>query len=154
MGVEPEVYAVILAFGDTIGPDGSKVPASALYAQLELARAWFLPRSHGSLRRTHRYLFYQNRTGVRGEAMLASFGRIGPEERPRLRGLGIEHFRVKLVFQSWRTFEEAIPLGPLVRVLDFVKNKTYWGHSLRGGPRAIGKADYLRIIDTLAVEQQ
>jgi hypothetical protein len=134
-------HAVILVFGN-LQADGQVIKADNIYRTLETSRAWYLPRGSGALKRTTRFLFYQNGSGLRGVATLKRLDPIDSTDRINMKTLGIEYFRVKLIFDSWRTFATPISLRPLVGELEFISNKKYWGHSLRGGPRPIGEGDF------------
>ena len=98
-------------------------------------------------------MFYQNGSGIRGAATLNSIDRIPTSERPLMASIGVERFRVKLSFQTWHTFTKPVPLRSLVHGLNFVANKAYWGHSLRGGPRPIDEHDYYLIMNAAAATE-
>jgi hypothetical protein len=58
----------------------------------------------------------------------------------------MEHLTVKISFAEMKQFTLAIPIGPIVPGLSFIKNKKYWGHSFRNSPIRITISDYETIL--------
>jgi predicted RNA-binding protein len=55
-------------------------------------------------------------------------------------------FSVRIGLADIWEFEAPISLRPIVDELCFIRNKTYWGHSLRFTPRKIGESDMRKIL--------
>jgi hypothetical protein len=133
----------LIAFGDIAGLS-TRIPGDVVFARLFDAGLWYTARRSRILTPGGRVLFYQNRVGFRGHAAIEKIAD-DAHDAP----FGHDHFlslsqRLSLV----ETTRFATPLDPrpMVDSLDFISNKTHWGHSFRNTPRKISKKDYLAVL--------
>jgi hypothetical protein len=146
MTAKDENYFLI-AFGDIEGAS-TKIPADVVFARLFDAGLWYTTRYSRVLTLGGRVLFYQNGTGFRGHAVI---GEIADDAKDA--PFGQDHFlsfsqRLSLVETT--RFPVPVDPRPIVDALDFITNKTYWGHAFRTTPRMILKKDYLAILRNAA----
>ena len=127
----------LIVFGDLIGNDGRKVSGRSVFQQLFKANKWLFMSATRQLAPGDTLLFYQNRVGAVGEAKLVSI----EAQSARLPGLDLA-FYTAVVLSDCQQYESPVSLRPLISDLAFIKNKRYWGQSLRSSPRSISPSDY------------
>jgi len=136
-----EHYAFV-SFGDVSGPNGT-ISADRIFEGLFKLRRWYATRSGVSV--GTRLLFYQGGVGFKGCAVVDTVTEVATSQ---LFGTPIFlKFSRCLSLSACRAFDKPLAVGDLVNKLDFIKNKTYWGHSFRSTPRKISKKDYITIMD-------
>ena len=129
----------LVVFGSVETPKGT-LAADVIFEKLMADRRWFFRRfprllSHGS-----RVLFYQSAVGIRGEATVED---MSLKRTDVLAGsLVCLPFGTEVVLKDVLVYSEPVPLKDIVADLEFVKDKKYWGNSLRTSPRSISKRDY------------
>lgn len=135
---------VLLSFGDLLAPVGapsSKLRANKVFDALMRQSLWYLPRFSYKLNPGDSLLFYQNGLGVRASAKLKGVCGVGKDDSVNLATLGIAYYLTKLILVDVERFDNALSLKGFVDKLSFIRNKEYWGLSLRSTPRVIPEPD-------------
>lgn len=134
---------LLLSFSGGVSVHGP-VPASRIFSELLAEGAWYLPRSSRYLVPNETTVaFYQSGSGVRGHALVLSVTDASENEQNDIRlRYGVPQVSVKLGLGRIEVFPEPVEIRPLVHELQFVKNKTHWGHSVRTSPRTINDHDF------------
>ncbi len=135
-------YALVV-FGDILTPTGS-MPADVIFTRLTAGARWYLRRAPKMLSQGTRILFYQISVGVRGQARVVS---VVPDSTNVIGGTLVSmSFASRVDLDEIISYSKPIPLAASVPELNFIKNKVYWGHSLRTSPRKISRSDYNLIV--------
>lgn len=141
---------ILLSFSGSQNGNGT-VSADTIYKNLMDQRIWFISRKPKYLVPGAVVLFYQSAMGVRGNATVAQVYDNSRADFEALENLGLYQLRFKLALSGIQKFEKPIPLGPMVHDLEFVANKKYWGHSVRGTPRQIPAVDFNKILEATRI---
>lgn len=136
---------MLLSFSDSHNVSG-KVPASTIFDTLTKKHVWYVIRRPAKLVAGTNVLFYQSAVGIRGYATLVQIVENNASDMSWMRNLGLYQLRFRLDIADVVKFETPVPLGPMVNELEFVANKKFWGHSVRGTPRIISLTDFNRIV--------
>ena len=87
-------------------------------------------------------MFYQSGAAVRGYASVAQVDEANDNDRVEMLSRnGLHEVVTRIGLVDTHEFTKPICVAPLVDQLDFVKNKRYWGHSVRTFPRIINELD-------------
>jgi hypothetical protein len=134
---------VLVAFSNGTSHNGP-VPASKIFDDLRSEGFWYLPRgSRYLVPNESTVVFYQSGAGVRGHARVVSVEDASEAEQSSVRTrFGLPQIAIKLGLDHVEVFRSPVPIGPLVNDLQFVRNKKYWGHSVRTSPRTINDHDF------------
>lgn len=149
-----ENFAVLVAFGKLLSPHRESISSGRLFSLLAARKIWYLPRPSAYCKPGRSIVFYENSVGIRGYARIASVGTSNSDDSQWLRGIGAEPFGFRISLQDAHIFERAVSLRPLVRDLSFIKNKEFWGQSLRTTPRLLSPEDFELIRRSAALESE
>ena len=122
------------------------VSASRIFQDLMNQKVWFTVRKAKNLTADSVVVFYQSGTGVRGYATVTEILDNSKSDFETMQNLGLYQLRIRINLEDIVQFDDPVALGPMVDNLEFIANKKYWGHSVRGTPRSISSKDFQKIV--------
>ena len=134
LAVEPD--PVLIAFGD-LTPYNSSLTADHIFTCLMSAKIWLVTQSRHCLLPGASVLFYQNRKGFVGKAVIHTLSESSGTDAGACPGLPMRRFPYHLSLKHVHIFKRSVDCRPLIPHLQNIKNKASWGIAFMGTPRAI-----------------